>query len=369
MTKHRAHGGARLVDVARAAGVSTASASLALNGRPGVLPEKRERILEAARNLGYEANVVGRLLRAARTGTIGVYLPPTALNHDYYVDLLAGIAEALHEEDLSTLIIPNQWGRERPKLPRSVDAYIVAEPLLDDPGVQEIMSTGIPVVCGERPPEALPRPTAIVSYDHAALIREALDEVARAGAQRPALVRLGLDAQWADLIENGYRAWCAQRNAAPTLLSYDPFGDSVDASDQLRDELSSVLAPGDRGQDMIAETTDALIIGADVHAAPIASMVQDTAQANGDDIILVSLVDNPYFAMRRPSITAVDLDPKGFGARCAEAVLTAISTTDSPRPDRSETMPESEQESASQTVPVSLHPHRLIPRDSTRVAR
>src|SRR4051794_41827132 len=42
-----------IADVARRAGVSAAAVSFAVNDRPGVSPETRERILAAARELGW----------------------------------------------------------------------------------------------------------------------------------------------------------------------------------------------------------------------------------------------------------------------------------------------------------------------------
>lgn len=78
-----------LAEVARAAGVSSASASMALNDRPGVSRETRDRVLAEARRLGYRR-------RARGTGLLGVL--PTDLGNPYHTDVISGIeatAEAL----------------------------------------------------------------------------------------------------------------------------------------------------------------------------------------------------------------------------------------------------------------------------------
>src|SRR5687768_2350759 len=49
-----------LEDVARAAGISKATASLALNGRECIAPDTRRLVREAAERLGYEANVLAQ---------------------------------------------------------------------------------------------------------------------------------------------------------------------------------------------------------------------------------------------------------------------------------------------------------------------
>lgn len=62
----------KLKDVARKAKVSEATASLVLNRRKGVNPETRERVIAAARELGYTPNSVARGLAMRRTRSIGL---------------------------------------------------------------------------------------------------------------------------------------------------------------------------------------------------------------------------------------------------------------------------------------------------------
>src|SRR4051794_41791333 len=63
-----------IADVARRAGVSPAAVSFAVNDRPGVSPETRERILAAARELGWRPSASARALTEARTRAIGLVL-------------------------------------------------------------------------------------------------------------------------------------------------------------------------------------------------------------------------------------------------------------------------------------------------------
>ncbi len=64
-----------LADVARAAGVSVAAASRALNGRPGVRPEIRERVHAVARDLRYRPHGAARDLAMGASSVIGLLLP------------------------------------------------------------------------------------------------------------------------------------------------------------------------------------------------------------------------------------------------------------------------------------------------------
>lgn len=62
-------------DVARLAGVSTATVSSVVTGRRGVSPELRERVMAAVEATGYRPNLVAQSLRDRRTMTIGVSVP------------------------------------------------------------------------------------------------------------------------------------------------------------------------------------------------------------------------------------------------------------------------------------------------------
>lgn len=66
----------RMIDVARAAGVSQTTVSFVLNGRDAAVPEAtRQRVLEAAQELGYRTNRLARSLVRQRSDTIGVVVP------------------------------------------------------------------------------------------------------------------------------------------------------------------------------------------------------------------------------------------------------------------------------------------------------
>lgn len=69
MSKRRPPGG---TDVARLAGVSQKTVSRVMNGEPYVSEEVRERVLSAARKLGYRRNTAARALNLGRFHRIGV---------------------------------------------------------------------------------------------------------------------------------------------------------------------------------------------------------------------------------------------------------------------------------------------------------
>jgi LacI family transcriptional regulator, galactose operon repressor len=93
---------ATIKDVARAAGVSVASVSRALNGHVSVTAETRERILRAAGELRYVPHAGARSLITRRTDTVGVLLPD--LHGEFFSELIRGMDQAARASGRHLLI-------------------------------------------------------------------------------------------------------------------------------------------------------------------------------------------------------------------------------------------------------------------------
>ena len=83
----------RLQDVAREAGVSTASVSRAVNTPALVSPALRDRITQAAQELKWVPNGVAKALASLRTRTIGVMIP--TLSHQNFATLIEALQHDL----------------------------------------------------------------------------------------------------------------------------------------------------------------------------------------------------------------------------------------------------------------------------------
>lgn len=116
-------------DIARAAGVSMATASRALNNAAEVSPATRERVLRVAADLEYVVSPEASGLARRRTGRVGVIL--THLSRWFYGEVLEGIEQVLRDAGLDLLIYVVRDAAERRRffaeLParRKVDAVVV----------------------------------------------------------------------------------------------------------------------------------------------------------------------------------------------------------------------------------------------------
>ena len=98
-------------DVAKAAGVSVATASLALNGQPGVAEETRRRIVAAAEQLGYRANPQAQALRRGRTTTYGFVVRNFA--NPFFLEVLAGAQQVAADSGATLLVLDARYSPER----------------------------------------------------------------------------------------------------------------------------------------------------------------------------------------------------------------------------------------------------------------
>jgi LacI family transcriptional regulator len=113
MTTHADAAGrpAGIRDVARAAGVSVATASLAINRRPGVAEETRRRIVAAAEQLGYRANPQAQALRRGRTTTYGFVVRNFA--NPFFLEVLSGAQQVAADAGATVLVLDARYSLDR----------------------------------------------------------------------------------------------------------------------------------------------------------------------------------------------------------------------------------------------------------------
>lgn len=109
----------RLKDVAAEAGVSTATASLVLRGKPGPGQQARDAVMEAARRIGYRADAAASLLARRRTRLLGVTMDVSSAFHG---ELLEHIHARADEHGYDVVVSP---------LTRSRNERRAVETLLD----------------------------------------------------------------------------------------------------------------------------------------------------------------------------------------------------------------------------------------------
>jgi DNA-binding LacI/PurR family transcriptional regulator len=204
--------------VASRAGVSVSTASLAFSGAGPIAAATRDRVLGAARELGYSGpNPLGRQLRSGRSGIVGVVIGD-ALRRSFRdpvsVQVLDGLVSTIGVLGLGVLLIPGSTGPDAPLVDPLVEsaamdvAVIMWGSTPSDPVLSTLRRRGIPTVLVEGQPTdgvaavgiddrggmaALGRHLVALGHERIATVTLPLDQARRSGPVGPA--RLAA-AQW-----------------------------------------------------------------------------------------------------------------------------------------------------------------------------
>ena len=120
---------ATIKDVAKLAGVSISTASLAINDLPNVSEATKKRVLDAAEQLGYHPNLSARTLKTNKTGSIGVFI--YGFGGPIFSDLLETIHNELMKEGLNLIVSTGQSSTQLLRN-KQVDAAIIFDTKIKD---------------------------------------------------------------------------------------------------------------------------------------------------------------------------------------------------------------------------------------------
>ena len=180
-----------ILDVAKRARVAASSVSRVLNNHPDVSPAMRERVLAAAKALGYEPDFIAKSLRSGTTYSVGFVVRD--ISNPLFADIAKGAEDRLRQAGYS-MVLTNSEGD--PDLDaryiallrqRRVDALILALESESHPSTLEALRNFPgPLVLLDR---EIPSLTAsAVLCDHHSGVRDAVTHLLDLGHRRIGLV-------------------------------------------------------------------------------------------------------------------------------------------------------------------------------------
>lgn len=140
-----------LDDVARLSGVSRAAASRAINGRPGVRDDVRERVNRIADHLGFRPNRSARNLASGRSSVIGLVIPSPDLRVDPYgASMTHAVARAATDADQGLMLVldTGEPGRTVRHILRDglIDGVLVSAVAAGEEWVEELLTADLATV-------------------------------------------------------------------------------------------------------------------------------------------------------------------------------------------------------------------------------
>ena len=143
-----------LKDIANRCGVSTATVSKALNGHSDIGEATRQRVIEAATDMGYTVNAAARALKTKRSFNIGIVfvdLQHSGFMHEYFASMLNYFRIEAEKYGYDICFINNRIGNKnqtylQQALYRGVDGVALICADFRDPDIQELAYSNMPVV-------------------------------------------------------------------------------------------------------------------------------------------------------------------------------------------------------------------------------
>jgi LacI family transcriptional regulator len=203
---------ATIRDVARRAGVSTATVSRVLAGIGNPKPDTAAAVMGAVDELGYRPSGVARSLRMKRTRTLGLIV--TDIQNPFFPELVQAADLAARPLGYSILLGSAAYDEHRAMhyldlmVDRRVDGMIIASSQLSDESWQWLLSSPVPVVVVNAEPRGLPVP--VITSDNVAGGRLAATHLIGLGHRKIAYIR-GIEGFTADVPRiEGFRTVCRE---------------------------------------------------------------------------------------------------------------------------------------------------------------
>lgn len=303
---------ATIKDVARAAGVSVATVSRALNGAENVLPDTRQRIVDVARELRYSPSGAARSLITRRTDTIGALLPD--LHGEFFSELIRGIDQAARARGLHLLLSSSHDDADEAAaalraMNGRVDGLIVMSPHADDDFLSQNLPPSLPAVLLN---SGVSQPTQrVFAVDNFGGAREMTEHLVRSGRRRIAFLGGPASNFEARERERGYRAGLP-KDVQPWLLQ----GDFFEAGGQRAGELLLNLDPGAR--------PDAVFAANDIMAIGLLGTLVAAGVRVPEDIALAGFDDIPVARYVSPALTTMHVPIAALGSQALDALADAL---------------------------------------------
>jgi DNA-binding LacI/PurR family transcriptional regulator len=305
-------------DLARHLNVSIGTVSRALNGRSGVHPDTRQRVLEAAARLNYAPNQSGRSLRKGSTHAVAFLLQPHPGDHEYgepfFMPFLRGLQTVFATHGLDLMAVMDDPGGAQERLHRIVearwaDAVILAWTRRVDPRIDYLSKVGFPFA-------TLGRSTSggdgypSIDFDFVNGGAEAVDRFVGLGHERIAAISPTPGLNFAHLFRQGYRLGLKRNGLTPDARLIVT-GEVNEAGGYA---ATRTLMAYDQPPSAIIFNNDAMALGG-------CRALRELGLNPGSDVALIVVAGSPFTGYLSPALTsyAVKLEP--VGERLAEMLL------------------------------------------------
>jgi LacI family gluconate utilization system Gnt-I transcriptional repressor len=312
----------RMADVARLAGVSTATVSRAIRQPEVVSPEVRGRIQEAIERLSYRRNLMAGALASATSMTIGVIIP--SLINSFFAATVEALEEELAGSGYQLMLGNSNYSADLEQqlvtsfLAWSPAAMVVTGRRHNGETNRILLGSGVPVIemweLSDHPLDT------IVGFSHRAVAHMVVKHFAERGARRLGFIGAYMDRDYRTVDRHaGFIEAAQQAGYAPPAEIRLP--DRASAVGGAR-ALSEML---DRHGDV-----DAIFCSNDIIALGALFEAQRRQLRVPDQLKLCGFGDLEFAAASNPQLTTVRPPRREIGTRIARVLRARLDGTAGP---------------------------------------
>lgn len=334
-----------ITEVAKRAGVSTATAGRVLGGYGYTSEENKERVRASAEQLGYRPNLLARSLITGKTKTIGVVAGD--IQSPFYASILRGIADVARAQGFGILLTNSDERIERELeavqllLEKQVDGLIIAPcDIYDSAHLHAAAAAGCPIVQIDRIVNGLTGDS--VTIDNRAASRNCIAQLLAAGHRR-----IGMIAElerWAPGNVDTFVDRVLDNSLDPATLfpswqrlfgyieAHVAAGVAIDRELIGRVGAYSVSAAKDRTMKLLtrADRPTALFTVDGLMSAVAMNAITTLDLHIPDDLSLICFDDLDWMTFIKPGTTAVAQPLMAMGEAAATLMLARIKGEDGP---------------------------------------
>lgn len=337
MKKHQV----TIIDIAKKLGISKSTVSRALTNNPNVSPETRKAVLETAKALDYQPNMLALGLIKHETRMLGVIIPD--IQKPFFAAIVSGIQHAVGRMGYRTIIAQSD---ESPQIEKEniqalmlsrVDGFLICHTrdTRNFDQIKMLYQKGFPLVSFARICQELPIPKVVEDdFNGLYTITQHLIEK---GHRRIALLAGPRHLQASRLRQQGYIAALQQRGIAfdNKLVEHTRF---------LADHVSAAV---DRWL-ALPEPPDAICSIYDAGAIQVIQLLKARGIRVPDDIAVTGFGNDPAAGLIEPGLTTFEQHPYEIGLIAGKNMLSIL-----------------KQRFADVTPEITISEGRLIVRSST----
>lgn len=303
-------------DIARLAGVSTATVSRVMNNTGRFSEETRQRVLKIVEENGYVANAAAKNLREARSKTVGLIVPDIA--NDFYSNLAFHVEQAFAQEGYSVFVCSTkndeeaEWRYLRTLASKQVDGIVCigGSSALGEAARQK----HIPMVCVDRYPVDGPSVSRVISDDVTGgyiAMKHLLEQGCRSIVILAKIVKHA-SLERMDGYLNALHEYGLSEDRRYTLV-LPGVAPSLEETDRLVSEFLQSGLP-----------IDGICAGSDHYAAAALPALKRAGLRMPEDVKVIGYDDSVYARITDPQLSSVRRFPEDMARRGCRMLLDLI---------------------------------------------